>query len=147
MATIRLSSLPDTLPEPLADQIWSRCTNRRPYRKDVLPDWLQADLHKRIQDISGARLHLLTTRPLIKRVARMVYLADRIRTEHQGLHEHFTSMVRFADDETRRSRDGLPLKNLEAGWAGELFLRLTKPWSVMRAVRISFSVGRPSRLK
>ncbi|SMP63023.1 Molybdopterin or thiamine biosynthesis adenylyltransferase [Desulfonatronum zhilinae] len=141
MATIRLSPgacqsnrVADPLSNPLTDQIWNRCTNRRPYRKDVLPDWLQADLQQRIQDIPGARLHLLTTRPLIRRVARMVYLADRIRTEHQGLHEHFTSMVRFAADEARRSGDGLPLKNLEAGWTGELFLRLTKPWPVMRAV-------------
>lgn len=118
--------------DPLARHIWTRCTNRRPYSKRPLPEWVQADLKARIQSISEARLHLLTTRAQLRKLAKVIYLADRIRTEHQGLHEHFTSMIRFSMKEAEQRRDGLPLKNLEAGLPGEAFLRLTKPWSAMR---------------
>ncbi|GAB6112236.1 ThiF family adenylyltransferase [Desulfomicrobium salsuginis] len=119
-------------PSPLARCIWTRCTNRRPYSRRPLPAWLQDDLKARLTDMPGADLHLLTTRSQLRRLARVVYLADRIRTEHRGLHEHFVSMVRFSAYDAQRTRDGLPLPNLEAGRAGDVFLRLTRPWQAMR---------------
>jgi hypothetical protein len=66
-------------------------------------------------------------------LARVIFRADRIRAEHQGLHEHFMRMVRFDPEEARIFGDGLPLKNLYGGWAGELFLKQTRigvgwPW-------------------
>ena len=120
--------------DPLARQIWTRCTNRRPYGKRPLPQWVRDDLANRIRDLPGTSLHLLNERGQLRRLARAIFLADRIRTEHQGLHEYFASMIRFSDEEAATRRDGLPLKNLEAGLAGELFLRLTRPWPVMKAV-------------
>ena len=119
---------------PLAQSIWTRCTNRRPYSKRPLPPWLLDDLQNRITDMPHATLHLLTERAQMRSLARLIYMADRIRTEHRGLHEHFASMIRFTAQEASQRRDGLPLKNLEAGLPGEAFLRLTKPWSAMRAV-------------
>lgn len=133
MATVHIQP-GDHGADPLARSIWTRCTNRRPYSKRPLPDWVQADLNARIQDMPEAQLHLLTDRAQLRKLAKVIYMADRIRTEHQGLHEHFTSMIRFSDQEAQQRRDGLPLKNLEAGLPGEAFLRLTKPWPVMRAV-------------
>jgi molybdopterin/thiamine biosynthesis adenylyltransferase len=119
--------------DPLSKYIWTRCTNRRPFSKRPLPDWVRSDLRARIGDIPSAGLHFLDSRAQLRKLARVIYLADRIRTEHQGLHEHFTSMVRFDRQEALARRDGLPLPNLEAGLPGELFLRLTKPWAAMRA--------------
>lgn len=119
--------------DPLSRYIWTRCTNRRPFSKRPLPDWVQSDLCERISEYHAARLHLIEGRAQLHKLARLIYLADRIRTEHQGLHEHFTSMVRFDEKEAQARRDGLPLPNLEAGMAGGLFLRLTKPWAAMRA--------------
>lgn len=131
MATVHIQP-GDQIADPLAQHIWTRSTNRRPYSKRPLPDWVQADLKTRIRNIPEAQLHLLTDRSKLRRLAKVIYLADRIRTEHQGLHEHFTSMIRFNGQEAQQRRDGLPLKNLEAGLPGEAFLRLTKPWSAMR---------------
>lgn len=131
MATVRVQG-GDRAADPLARHVWTRCTNRRPYTKRPLPHWLQADLKACIKDMPQAGLHLLTERAELRRLAKVVYMADRIRTEHQGLHEHFTSMIRFDDQEAGQRRDGLPLKNLEAGLPGEAFLRLTRPWPVMR---------------
>jgi hypothetical protein len=131
MATVRIQP-GDQIADPLAQHIWTRCTNRRPYSKLPLPEWVQADLKARIQSIPEAHLHLLSGRAQLRKIAKVIYLADRIRTEHQSLHEHFTSMIRFTTEEAQQRRDGLPLKNLEAGLPGEAFLRLTKPWPAMR---------------
>jgi len=131
MATVHIQP-GDQGVDPLAQHIWTRCTNRRPYSKRPLPDWVQADLKARIRNIPEAQLHLLTGSSKLRKLAKVIYLADRIRTEHQGLHEHFTSMIRFNVQEAQQRRDGLPLKNLEAGLPGEAFLRLTKPWPAMR---------------
>ncbi|MDP3430728.1 MAG: hypothetical protein Q8R89_10405, partial [Desulfomicrobium sp.] len=63
---------------------------------------------------------------------KLIFQADRIRTEHRGLHEHFNSMVRFTAEEALEKLDGLPLKNLYGGAPGEAFLKLTKDWERMR---------------
>jgi molybdopterin/thiamine biosynthesis adenylyltransferase len=137
MATVRIQP-GDHTADPLARHIWTRCTNRRPYSKRPLPEWVQNDLKARIRSMPQAHLHLLTGRAQLRKLAKVIYLADRIRTEHQGLHEHFTSMIRFNMKEAEQRRDGLPLKNLEAGLPGEAFLRLTKPWS---AIRVANGIG------
>ncbi len=121
----------DILPDSLAAGVWSRCTNRRPFSRHPVPGWVHDDLLSRIKSLQGANLHMLTARNDIKTMSRLVYLADRIRTEHKGLHEHFSSMIRFSRNEAEKTRDGLPLKNLEAGVSGEVFLRITRPWPVM----------------
>ena len=140
MATVHIQP-GDQATDPLAQHIWTRCTNRRSYGKRPLPDWVQADLKARIQNIPQAHLHLLSGRTQLRKLAKVIYLADRIRTEHQGLHEHFTSMIRFNTEAAEQRRDGLPLKNLEAGLPGEAFLRLTKPWPAMRVAN-SIGLGR-----
>jgi molybdopterin/thiamine biosynthesis adenylyltransferase len=131
MATVRIQP-DDHTTDPLARHIWTRCTNRRPYSKRPLPEWVHDDLKARIRSMPEAHLHLLTGRAQLRKLAKVIYLADRIRTEHQGLHEHFSSMIRFNIKEAEQRRDGLPLKNLEAGLQGEAFLRLTTPWPAMR---------------
>lgn len=139
MASVRLE--PGSSPaDPLSRYLWTRNTNRRPFSTRALPDWTKDDLRARIKDPS-VNLHLLEGRGRIRKLARIIYLADRIRTEHQGLHEHFTSMVRFDQKEALSRRDGLPLPNLEAGAAGDIFLRLTKPWWAMRAAN-TLGMGR-----
>ena len=123
--------------DPLHDSIWNRCTNRKLYDKKPIPESILGHLASRVSDIPGAKLHLVTDESDLKKIAKMVYKVDRIRTEHRPLHEHLCKMIRFTDREAQKKRDGLPLKNLEAGLAGEVFLRMTRPWWVMNLVNTS----------
>jgi len=127
------------LPDPASSAVWTRCTNRRPFlsRRAVEP-FCQESLRE-----AAAPAHLLyvqNPRPMLG-LGRLVYLADRIRVERRDLHEHFMGMTRFDPPDGGDSPDGLPLKNLYAGAAGEAFLRLTRPWSRMRAANM-LGVGR-----
>jgi hypothetical protein len=85
---------------------------------------------------ASPRLQFVRDREGLGRLARVIFLADRIRTEHRGLHEHFMGKVRWTQAEAEASRDGLPLKNLYAGAAGEVFLKATRPWTAMRLANL-----------
>lgn len=120
--------------DPLHEFIWSRHTNRKLYSKKAVPLSILNSVQTEVVKIPGARIHFLTDRNLLKKLAKLIFSVDRIRTEFKPLHEHFTRMTRFKEKDIFQKRDGLPIKNLEAGLAGELFLKVTKPWSVMKIV-------------
>lgn len=115
----------------LAPMIWQRQTNRKFYGADPVAASDQDIILQSITGFDGTRLHLITDRPALKRLAGLVCRIDRIRTEHRPLHAHLNKMIRFTREEAVQKRDGLPLRNLEAGVAGELFLKITRPWFIM----------------
>ena len=127
--------------DPLEEHVWRRCTNRKLFLKHPIPAWMQERLRIEAATFEGVRLSLLTNRKDLRRLAGVVYKADRIRSEHRPLHEHFMNMVRFTPEQAEQERTGLPLKNLEAGIQGELFLKMTRSWKVMRIVN-SLGMGR-----
>jgi len=134
VATVRLAGGGEE--NPLVETLFERSTNRRLYSRRVVSDGILDRLRAEAQGL-GCRLHAVRGEGL-KALGKLVYQADRIRTEHRGLHEHFNSMVRFSDAETLEKLDGLPLKNLYGGAAGEVFLKLTRDWERMR---VANSVG------
>jgi len=125
--------------DPLVETLWERCTNRRLYTRRVVSDGIMDRLREEVQGL-GCRLHVVRGEGL-KPLAKLIFQADRIRTEHRGLHEHFNSMVRFTPEEAQEKLDGLPLKNLYGGAAGEAFLKLTRSWERMRVAN-SLGFGR-----
>jgi molybdopterin/thiamine biosynthesis adenylyltransferase len=120
--------------DPLFDVIWRRHTNRKPYDRKPISEKVLQEFKDMVKIVPGANLQVIADRTELKKVARIIYKTDRIRTEHRPLHEHLYRMLRFTEGEARETRDGFLLKNLEAGLAGEVFLRATKSWHVMNIV-------------
>jgi len=120
--------------DPLFDVIWRRHTNRKPYDRKPIPEKVLQEFKDMVKIVPGANLHVIADRTELKKVARIICKADRIRTEHRPLHEHLYRMLRFTEGEAHETRDGFLLKNLEAGLAGNVFLRATKSWHVMNIV-------------
>lgn len=131
MAAIRLEP-GQNAPDPLNEALWTRYTNRKFFDRRPLDQGILEAAGAAADSIEGARLHVVTELKDRKRLGSVIYRADRIRTEHRPLHEHLMKMIRFTDEEAEEKRDGFPLKNLEAGLAGEWFLRFARPWAVMR---------------
>lgn len=115
----------------LADFIWKRHTNRKLFKQESVPAGLITELKKTISTIEGTNIHFITDRDKLETLANIVARADRIRTERRDLHEHLFNMIRFSLDDAIEKRDGFYIKNLEAGFDGELFLKATKSWGVM----------------
>ncbi len=123
--------------DPLGDAVWTRCTNRRAFDRRPVE---RHDQERLVAAARPGRLLLLDDAPRIRELARLLYHADRIRVERRDLHEHFMGMTRFEPGE-HSPGDGLPLANLHAGAAGDVFLRLTRTWPAMRAANV-LGVGR-----
>lgn len=117
-------------PDPLADAVWIRTTNRRMYARRQVEQFTQDEMNA---SAAPAKLFLINDRNRLKTLGKLLYKADRIRVERRDLHEHFMGMTRFSPPDGAGCQDGLPLKNLYAGAAGEMFLRLTRPWAAMQA--------------
>ncbi len=132
-AALRFQRAP--VPEdPLVEVLWKRCTNRKLYDPVPLSPVIREELERALTDFPDARLQWIVGRDGLRKLARIVFQADRIRLEDRRLHEHLHRMIRYSTEEALAARDGFPLKNLEAGRAGEVFLRLTRPWSVMNVL-------------
>jgi molybdopterin/thiamine biosynthesis adenylyltransferase len=130
VATIRLLGARDE-PEALSDAIWERHTNRTMYRPSPLLPAVVDALEGAVSEFPGASIHVVGEAERLRRLLQVVQRADRLRVMHRGLHEYFHSMVRYSRREAEETRDGFPLANLEAGFMGNLFLRMTKPWPLM----------------
>ncbi|SDT97217.1 ThiF family adenylyltransferase [Desulfobacula phenolica] len=117
--------------DPLYECIWKRHTNRTMYRQENISGDVLRNCREAISCFPETRLHVVARKDGLKKLAGIIYQIDRIRTEHRPLHEHLNKMIRFSSREINESNDGLPLKNLQAGFAGEQFLKFTKPWQVM----------------
>ena len=118
--------------DPLQRYIPERHTNRTAFDGRAIEPTILAAMAAPSPSIPGVELEWITDRERRQQVAHLVWQADRIRLENQQLHAHFMRMVRFSLDRAWDRRDGLPLSNLEAGPGGNLFLRLTRSWPVMK---------------
>jgi len=118
----------------LLNCIWKRKTNRRFYNKSSVSSLVLDETKLSLSSLSGTNVYFVTEKEKLKNLARMVFKVDQIRTQNRSLHEHLNKMIRFTDQEVQLKKDGFPLKNLEAGIAGELFLKATKSWHIMNAL-------------
>lgn len=130
----RLSISGKDVPEDdsFLDAVWLRETNRRRYRRTPIAPGIWQAMAEMLDDLPGVHLAWCSEREGIEAFSQAVALVDVIRSENRELHEHLAAMIRFTPEEARLHRDGLPLRNLEAGKAGELFLRATRKWSIMK---------------
>ena len=131
MAAIELSLDSPVQEDPLAGSIWKRCTNRKMYQKRPLSPDIFEKLKTSVKGFKDVQLHFIADRKSLKKLAWVIYKVDRIRTEYRPLHEHLNSMIRWTPEEALGRRDGFYIKNLEAGIAGEVFLKMTRTWWIM----------------
>lgn len=117
--------------DPLYEFIWRRYTNRTMFAQASIESTTIDSCKNSILSFPDTKLYSVTQKDSLKKLARIIYQVDRIRTEQRSLHDHLNQMIRFDTDEVFHSNDGLPLKNLQAGFAGEQFLKFAKPWPVM----------------
>ena len=120
-----------TKTDDLFYSIWKRNTNRKLFNKSSVSSSLLYHIDQSISLFPEAELSFITQKEKLKRIAWLIYKTDQIRTMNKSLHEHLNKMIRFTEKDIHSFKDGLPIKNLEAGFAGEFFLKATKPWYVM----------------
>ncbi len=121
---------PARSPDPLAEQILRRCTNRRLGRRDPLAPAATSALDA-AADARGASLRLIDADADMDALGKILGAGDRIRFLSRTLHAELMSELRWSADEALHTRDGIDLRTLELDATDLAALRLTARWRVM----------------
>ena len=116
--------------DPLADWIDARTTNRKLYSSTPIESEVLARLSDSVTD-PDSKITWLSQRADLKQLAKLIGVADRIRFEYRPFHEEFHEVLRYDDEQARRSGDGLDLKTLETPAIAGTMFRWLRPWKRM----------------
>ena len=111
-------------------QLFKRHTNRHPYKAQLLPDDVKAQLIVLTQ--GSARLVVITNKAAIANVSELVRRASELRFQTQEAHELLGKSLRFDSHSDSQHGEGLDVATLALPPGGALFLRLISDWSRMR---------------
>ncbi len=100
-----------------------RCTNRRLHTGDLYTDDKIRSLGRHFQD-SGCKLSFLSSKTSKRELLRVLAENDIFRLRHPASLNQLLSEIRWDEEETTETRDGIDLKTLELPKAGEIFLKL-----------------------
>lgn len=129
VAQVRFS--PGARPDPLAEAIPARCTNRLLYAKKPLSEHDWERLKAAVAAFPDVHLHIIADRWQLKALARLVMLADRFRFEYPAFHAEIFRQLRFTAEEAERTRDGLDFRTLALPPGSKLVIRALRSWRLM----------------
>jgi len=130
VAEIRFA--PSTEHDRLADFLAARCTNRHPYSRGPLAREALDCMTSAVTRFDGCAATWLTNRSAIRRLSKLVAVADRLRFEREEFHAELFRQLRLTPAEAERTRDGLDLRTLGLPPGGGLMLRSLTSWPLVR---------------
>ena len=117
--------------DPLAQVIFQRCVNRKPYTKQSLASEVLANLDREASKFPAVTVQWLRESPDLYRLAKSVTQADRLLFENPHLHKQLFSCLRWTGEEVQKTRDGLPVATLELGTLGTQAFRSLQSWRLV----------------
>lgn len=117
-------------PHPHLAALEKRCTNRKFYQFNTpVPQNVYHALEKQTDPSQGYRLLCIKKGTShYSELASIIGKADQLRFEIFRLHHELMKVMRFNDEETSRTRDGLPVKALDAGPGAGMTFNLIRSW-------------------
>ncbi|MBK7945929.1 MAG: Rv1355c family protein [Flavobacteriales bacterium] len=121
-----------TTPDPLADCIPLRCTNRRKGDARSMDPGALAELRVAANAVMGCDAHLITDRDALMRMAEVIGEAERIRVLNPiGHYELFEKEMRWSDAELNANHDGLDMPSMELKLTEEVGFRVARDRKAM----------------
>ena len=134
-------------PDPLAEVIADRATNRRLGKRVPLAPEARAALLEAAA-VRGGTLHLLEEPEAMRQVSAILERGDRLRFLSPIMHKEMMSEVRWTPEEALRTRDGLDVGTLELSAADRAGMQVTRAFRVMELVGRfggGQALGKPTR--
>jgi hypothetical protein len=129
-ATITLTKDASIAPDPLAESISRRISNRKPYQKDGLtPLERNALMHASKEN----ELVLVEQPDELQHLGRVGSTNEEIMLANHQLHHFFFTHVSWTKEEDDRKKIGFYIKTLELPPPAAFMFKLFRSWSVMRA--------------
>jgi len=122
---------PGAGPDPLAESIPARCTNRLLYSTKPLSDEHWERLKESAAAFPDVHLHIIAGGLQLKAMARLVMLADRFRFEYRAFHAEIFRQLRFTAAEAERTRDGLDFRTLALPPGSKALIKALRSWKLM----------------
>lgn len=127
-------------PDPLAEAIPQRCTNRRRYQGGTLDREQRESLISAANGFPYATVRIFSGSEQ-EQVARVIGLNDRLVFENQDLHAFLFDHIRWNDAEAIETRDGMDIKTLELAAPDALAFRLFKSFDLVQLLNL-FGISR-----
>lgn len=118
----RALTLPDTHP------LFTRHTNRFPYKRDPLPHAVLDDIRGLRQ--SAAAVRVITDPSELTLLARATDLSSQVRFQTREVHELLAHSLRFHPADVARG-DGLDVSTFDLPPGGRFLLSITRDWGTM----------------
>lgn len=95
--------------EPLYDFIDRRYTNRFLYQpRDVSPEDINSLTNADAQ-IPGCRIHIVSEKKQIRKLAKILMVNDRLVFENQAIHQFLFDKIRWNKAQIEATKDGMPV--------------------------------------
>lgn len=121
-----------TTPDPLADCIPLRCTNRRKGDARPMDPGALAELRDAASAVTGCDAHLITSQDALMRMAEVIGEAERLRVLNPiGHFELFEKEMRWSEAELTSNHDGLDLPSMELKLTEEVGFRVARDRKAM----------------
>src|SRR3989338_1529561 len=132
----KISVMPPTkTPGNLAEQIFQRATNRKPYKNYKLNENERRDLLNSENELrTKAKFILVEEKNTIAELGSLAGNNERILFENEHLHHFFFSHINWDAEEDAKKSIGFYLKTLELPPPVQLGFKLFKHWSVERVL-------------
>ena len=120
-------------PHPHFDALNMRTTNRKFYnRSQIIDETIYLKLSNLVEAEHETKLLWIKKNELpYQALSRLLGSADQLRFEQKRLHREFNETLRINPKEAEKTKDGLDLRTLEAGFFGNLLFKTTRSWKWM----------------
>ncbi len=119
--------------DTLYPYIEKRCTNRKPYKKNMPLSAEQKSELTKAQEAGSGKVQFVEDKASVKTLARAGSMNERVMFDNEFLHNFFITHVMWTKEEDDKKRLGFYIKTLEMPPPAEFMMRLfLRRWSIMR---------------
>lgn len=113
---------------PLAEAVFSRTVDRRPYRPETLPVSYGKELVAFMENPWGIRFRLVDNPTFIQKLVRIMGGFEPEMFAIKGLHHFLFRWLRWTEKEAHQTGDGMPIQAMGVGPLDAVNLRLLSSW-------------------
>lgn len=133
-------------PDSLYEAIFTRSTNRFHYQRFQLSEESCQQLESSINDVDGVKGYFTHDPKLIKQLAKVLMINDRLVFERKDIHGFLFDKIRWNRKQMEETRDGMPVDTLGLSAIEKLFFPMLRYWWFVRLVNL-FGLSRIIGLK
>lgn len=125
----------ERVPQELLDVIKTRCTNRKPYKKEPLSAEQISALENSVKDIPGVQNVNVTDRQNKKIIGRASAENEAIVLNTERYHQLFFKHIVWTEEEEKQKKSGLYFKTMELPGPKGFLFKFVSDWNHMKLMK------------